>query len=191
LLLWFTQKNERPDLGVNMQNSDYQELRDERDIREVLTRYCRAIDRCDLELLKSVYWPEATDDHVIFVGNAFEFADFVIPMLKQQVECTMHMISNVWMKLDGDTACAETYVNAYHRMQSNGDKLEVVVGGRYLDRLERRHGEWRIAGRKFVVDWEQNGAALLGKEKLATLLAMDTRQRDEDSYRLFAGKALT
>ena len=167
-------------------------LRDELEVREVLTRYCRAIDRCDVELLKSVYWPDATDDHVIFVGNAIEFADFVLPLLRQHTECTMHMIGNCWLQLDGDAACSETYVHAYHRLRTaDGSKSEVTVGGRYLDRLERRKGEWRIAERKFVLDWEQNGAPLLGgEENVKKLLAADTRQPGEDSYRLFARKTL-
>lgn len=166
-----------------------QGVRAELDVREVLARYCRAIDRCDLDLLKSVYWPEATDDHIIFDGNAIEFAAFVIPMLKEHTECTMHMIGNVWMQLDGDVACTETYVSAYHRLR--GGAGEVTVGGRYLDRIERRNGEWRIAERKFVLDWEQNGAPLLGGEaKVKQLLDADSRHPGDDSYRLFERKTL-
>ena len=160
-------------------------VRDKLAIREMLTRYCRAVDRCDLELLKSVYWPEASDDHIVFVGNALEFADFVIPLLKEHTECTQHLIGNIWIQLRGDAACSETYVQAYHRLPRQGGN--VFVGGRYLDRLERRNGEWRIAERKFVMDWEQNGAALLGgEENVRRLLSVDTRQCAEDSYRLFA-----
>lgn len=32
-------------------------------IENVLGTYCRAIDRLDLELLRSVYHPDAVDDH--------------------------------------------------------------------------------------------------------------------------------
>jgi hypothetical protein len=28
-----------------------------------------------------------------------------------------------------------------------------IAGGRYLDRLERRDGEWRIAARRVIVEW--------------------------------------
>ena len=175
-------------------NSDLlKRVSDELSIREVLARYCRAIDRCDLTLLKSVYWPEATDDHVVFVGNAIEFSDFVVPLLKEQTECTMHSISNIWIQLDGNgnTACTETYVTAYHRMRTDGPKEEVIVGGRYLDRFEQRNGEWRIAERKFVTDWEQNGAPLLGGEdNVRAMFQRDTRCQDEDSYRLFANKTI-
>lgn len=166
-------------------NDELQKLHDESAIREVLTRYCRAIDRCDLELLKSVYWPDAGDDHIVFSGNAIAFADFVIPMLKEHTEATQHLIANCWLQIDGDVACGETYVQAYHRLRSDGSA--VVVGGRYLDRLERRHGEWRIADRKVIIDWEQNGAPLLGGEEATRkLLSADTRSKNDVSYRLFA-----
>jgi hypothetical protein len=28
-----------------------------------------------------------------------------------------------------------------------------LAGGRYIDRLERRQGEWRIAAREVVIEW--------------------------------------
>jgi hypothetical protein len=46
-----------------------QQLIDKLEIHEVLTRYCRGIDRCDAELLESVYHPDATDNHGQFVGK--------------------------------------------------------------------------------------------------------------------------
>jgi hypothetical protein len=176
-----------------MNEISIQNMLDEMAIRELLTRYSRAIDRCDIDLLKSTYWPDATDDHgVVFIGNAMDFSNFVIPMLKERLECTMHMIGNMWLKLDGDKANCETYSYTYHRLKSTDAKIEVTIGGRYLDRLERRNGEWRIAMRKFVVDWEQNGAAIFGGEdNVQKLLSVDTRHRGDHSYSLFAGKKIT
>jgi SnoaL-like domain len=121
-------------------------------INTVLCRYATAIDRCDLIMLKSVYWPDATDDHGIFSGNALEFADFIIPMLSE-LEHTMHRISNVSIELQGDEAAlVQSYYMAYHE---HGPK-QLLVGGRYLDRFVRRGEEWRIARRVVVMDWNQN-----------------------------------
>jgi hypothetical protein len=33
------------------------------------------------------------------------------------------------------------------------EERDTVIGGRYLDRLEKRGGEWRIAGRTMLYDW--------------------------------------
>lgn len=156
-------------------------------IQQVMARYCRAIDRCDLALLKGVYWDDAIDNHGIFNGNALEFAEFIIPML-QSMRCTMHRISNTLIQIDGDRAAVEIYVEAYHLADGeNGAQQDIVVGGRYVDRFERRGGEWRIAHRTFVHDWNQNPAAtvvwdgpLYGK-----LDVRGRRDRDDPSYALF------
>jgi hypothetical protein len=121
-------------------------------INTVLCRYATAIDRCDLALLKSVYWENATDDHGIFKGNAHEFADFIIPWLAAY-EHTMHRITNVTFVLSEEGAAdVHSYFMAYHE---HGN-VQVVVGGRYVDRFEKRGEEWRIAARTVMMDWNQN-----------------------------------
>ena len=63
-------------------------------IDDVLGRYCQAIDRCDAEKLKSVYWPDAHDEHGgLFKGNAWEFADLATQSLKRYL-ATMHATMN-------------------------------------------------------------------------------------------------
>ena len=42
------------------------QLADREAVRDCLYRYCRAIDRCDFELLASVYWRDSTEDHEPF-----------------------------------------------------------------------------------------------------------------------------
>lgn len=126
------------------------------EIRDLLGRYCQAIDRCDLERLRSVYWPDAFDDHGVFTGNAWDFADFVIPALRQ-LRRTMHLIANSVIELTGpDSAHGETYVVAYHEVVGEVGVTAATAGGRYLDRFERRDGEWRIKERIYVIDWNQN-----------------------------------
>jgi hypothetical protein len=39
--------------------TELQELLDRQKIYHVLTSYCRALDRCDVDLMKSVYWETA------------------------------------------------------------------------------------------------------------------------------------
>ena len=36
------------------------------------------------------------------------------------------------------------------------EERDTVIGGRYLDRLEKRAGEWRIANRVMLYDWFQD-----------------------------------
>jgi len=121
-------------------------------IRRICARYCQAIDRCDVELLKSVYWEDATDDHGLFVGNAMEFAEFVMPMLRT-MQRTVHQVFNIDIDFLGPTqAKVQSYCMAYHEMNGN----EVVVGVRFLDEFERRQDEWRILQRICIADWNQS-----------------------------------
>jgi len=55
---------------------------DRQEIGRVLQLYCRIIDRLDRDLLRSRYWPPATDAHGTFAGNAHECANFVMEELR-------------------------------------------------------------------------------------------------------------
>jgi hypothetical protein len=134
-----------------------EELLAERAIRQLLIRYSRGIDRCDEALLLSVYHDDATDDHGEFKGSGHDFARWVIPILRERFAATMHDLGNMAIHFDGarpDRARAETYVVAYHVTRAEAQSL-VTVGARYLDRVERRDGEWRISHRSVVIDWSQ------------------------------------
>lgn len=174
-----------------IEEADIADLIARRDIHAVLTRYSRALDRCDVELMKTVYWPDGTDNHGVFNGNAAEFAEFIIREIQHWFEVTMHGLMNVHMEIDGDTARTETYLFAYHKIRA-GMAAEILgsrymamfagrgidpahehfyFGGRYLDRFERRGGEWRILERQVIMDWNDNhpSGEILDQGMFATL----------------------
>ncbi|MEO6717028.1 MAG: nuclear transport factor 2 family protein [Novosphingobium sp.] len=129
------------------------ELRDRVAIEDVLYRYCHAVDRCDAELLRGVYWPGAIDDHIFWQGKAEDFVDFCIPVLQSRDQ-TMHSITNVMIRIDGDEARVQCYYRAYERVRrKDGSANDLTMYGRYLDRMEKRSDEWRIAERKVQMDW--------------------------------------
>jgi len=122
-------------------------------IRECLYRYCRGIDRADETALRSVYWADGVDDHVLFNGNAYDFIDWCMPLLAQS-EHSQHLLGNILIETKGDSAAVESYYHAYERRRrASGVPYEMFVGGRYLDRFERRAGEWRIKHRTVMWDW--------------------------------------
>ncbi|HLY54704.1 MAG TPA: nuclear transport factor 2 family protein [Stellaceae bacterium] len=142
-----------------------QELRDRQEITDLIHLYCRAVDRCDEALLRSVFHPDSTHEHGPFKGSSSDFCGFAIAAVTPLVS-TQHVIGNVVIKLDGDVAQSEAYFIAYHRLPK-GRELEglfrthdverdeeVIVGGRYLDRHERREGVWKIAHRLGTLDWQ-------------------------------------
>ncbi len=54
------------------------------------------------------------------------------------------------------TALAETHVTAYHRLVADDGDRDTVIGGRYLDRMDKRGAQWRIAQRTMLYDWYQD-----------------------------------
>lgn len=124
------------------------------EIRDVLYRYARGADRCDLELFKSCYHPDATDCHWFYNGNAHDFADYVIPLLSE-CDNSQHSITNPLIDLDLDNGRAfvecQWYV-LHHIPFGEGRYIDQQVEGRYLDVFERRDGEWLILHRQTVVE---------------------------------------
>jgi hypothetical protein len=166
-----------------METQKLNALIDKQEITEVIYRLARGLDRCDEALLRGCYHADATDDHGIFKGAAEDFFPWVIPMLRG-MESTMHFIGNVLIELTGaDAARAESYFTAYHRIAGPTD---MIVAGRYLDRFTRRAGEWRIAHRAAVYDYnitQPASDAAWGAPEMQAVLARGKRAPDDASCR--------
>jgi hypothetical protein len=132
---------------------EVQRLLDEQAIRRVLATYCRGIDRMDQDLVRSCYHPDATEVHGSFEGTLDEYLAWVWKLLGRY-DATFHFLGNVLIEpLDVDRARCETYGIAHHRTADAGAVGNLVTGFRYVDRFERRAGEWRIAHRTAVTEW--------------------------------------
>ena len=135
---------------------DLERLLDERAIERRLVDYCRGVDRGDAALVASVYHPDGTDDHGSFKGLGVDFANYVTRRLAERYEATMHSISNVAISFTGpDSARVECHVCACHRANDDRGPTLMTFGGRYVDRFERRGGEWKIAHRAVVHEWDK------------------------------------
>ena len=122
------------------------------EIQQVLYRYCRGVDRGDVELLASVYHPEAVDRHGAWSGLGTDFAAFLVPRMDEAPATGQHHITNTLIDLKGDEADVESYFIAYHPLPAEDGGGHALVCGRYLDRFARRDGAWRIADREVVID---------------------------------------
>lgn len=156
---------------------------DQQEIRDVIYRYCRGIDRCDYDLVRSCYHPDAIDDHGDFRGGVEEFIDYVQQGLPR-FERTMHFIGNVLIEPDGDIARVESYIVAYHHLGASRTKPErdYLVGLRYVDDFERRAGEWRIASRVCVFEWSRIDPVAPGGWTPAGTATIGARDRTDAAY---------
>jgi hypothetical protein len=123
-------------------------------ITQVIHRVARGTDRLDHDLIVSGYWPDGFDDHNSFRGGPVEFADWVLTVLPH-FATTHHFLGQTRIEVDGDVAHTETYCNAHHVSHPDeaGNVTDMAMGLRYVDRFERRDGEWRIAKRICAFDW--------------------------------------
>lgn len=124
------------------------------EIREVLHRYARGVDRKDVELLKSCYHPDAIDAHWSFIGPGKEFAEEILaPHQLGRIPIYKHYITNVLIELDGDSAFCESSYLFTQTIHFESDRTAwLAAEGRYLDVFERRQGKWRISHRLLVAE---------------------------------------
>lgn len=125
---------------------------DKMEIRDALARYCRGLDRHDVDMMLSAYHPDAREQHGAFDGTPAEYGRYVMEMVKNSV-VSAHQITNVLIEVNGDIANSEAYVYVIHQIA--GDDFEDHIVGRYLDRFEKRNGDWRIAHRLLTIEWSR------------------------------------
>jgi hypothetical protein len=159
---------------------------DKQAITEVLLRYCRGIDRKDPHVLRSqVYWPDAIDDHVLYEGDLTGFIDFSAKFTRGMP--TMHFLGNILIDLIDEThAFAETYHLAFHDMPGETGRMDLTIGGRYLDQLEKRDSQWRLKQRTVAIDWftRANGTADWNSGLFANLRTRGGPRPDDPLYKL-------
>lgn len=155
------------------------ELIDRQQIHDVLVRYCRGIDRLDRDLIETVYHPDAVDTRSIEFTGA-EAGEKLTALVASRSDRSLHYIANEHIELAGDVAYGETYLLGLLVKLVEGTEQVSIVYGRYVDRFERRGGEWRIARRVVIPDWSDAGPARPVKPPVTTVVS--SRSRDDISY---------
>lgn len=139
----------------------------EAQIRDVLGRYCRAIDRMDPALLRSCYHDDATDEHGSFCGTADEYVAWVMALLTKY-DGTTHMLAQSVFDWPTNTAVdegrpeslpsivrVETYGTSSHWSAGGAPSANLVTGFRYIDDFALRDGQWKIACRVAIGEWSR------------------------------------
>jgi hypothetical protein len=133
--------------GITIEQIRY--LVDRQAILDCIRRYARGIDRHDEELIQSAFWPDAQINYGNYSGLPPVFAKWGNDGHDIAFRAHLHSITTQTAEIDGDVAHVESYVIF---MLLGHNNVVNVGGGRYIELFERRHGEWRIAIREFVVD---------------------------------------
>lgn len=134
-------------------------------IRDIIAAYAHAIDRRRWDMMERIFHPDATFGFGPIEGDWRSFVEQARAIIDPST-ATQHQLGQTLIAFDGnDAADTETYMTAtqivpagYPATQAFPDKGEsysAVIAGRYIDRFERRGGEWRIAHRQGVYDWRE------------------------------------
>ncbi len=159
-----------------------EDLLAEAEIKDVHLRFCRANDRRDEELMRTCFHRDAiielhetlTVDAFIALGRA----------VLSKYAVTWHNTGNQLVEIDGDSAWAEHYTTSSHRISADdaGPERDFVAFGRYIDRMERRGGEWRIARRTMLLDFTRTDP--VPPSALGFGTPSGARDRSDPSYTL-------
>jgi ketosteroid isomerase-like protein len=129
-----------------------QRLLDESEIRAVLARYARGIDRADMDMVSSCYHEDATDAHGNYNGDVEGFIKSSLAWV-ERTDSKIHVFGQSVIEIDGDSAWVESYTLCFLRMKPEEDgakPMDRLANIRYVDLFERRDGAWLIAHRKLV-----------------------------------------
>ena len=127
---------------------EVQEMKDRQAILDCIMRHSRGHDRHDSPMMASTYHVDGIDEHGPNVIKGPVYGDWANPTHASFTNAHMHHITTHNCEIDGDIAHAESYVIVCLGMKD--DDTTTFACGRYLDRLEKRNGEWRIALRRCV-----------------------------------------
>lgn len=157
----------------------------ESEIRDLHLKFCRANDRLDADLMRSIFHPDA----VIELFKPFGVDEFIAfgAKILSQYTVTWHSAPNQLVEVNGDSAWAEHYTISSHRIAASdeGPERDLIAYGRYIDRVELRNGEWRIAKRTYLLDYNRLDPVPPFAEGLGS--PGGSRDRNDPSYTLRDG----
>jgi hypothetical protein len=158
-----------------------QEIKDRQDIFDCITREARGRDRHDAELTASCYWEDGEDEHGRSVTPGPEYGAKANAGHRAAFSANSHNLTNHACQIEGDVAYCETYVMG--GLLSLDQRTCKIALGRYVDRMERRNGIWKIKLRRTVIDMSMEGDASWLRSPAMSGFLKGSRSKDDPSYR--------
>ena len=135
-------------------------LEDEAAIRRLAALYARAVDRNEPDTIAGLFTADAVIEGPGFVMRGREQIRAIPGTLAGLYPRTLHQVHQQTVRVEGDSAEAETYCTANHVSDKGGGQGETLVWAmRYLDRLRRENGRWVFVRRGVVIDWTETRPA--------------------------------
>jgi hypothetical protein len=119
-------------------------------ILDCISNHSRGHDRHDADLITRAYHPDGFDQHGSTVNSGPTYAAWMNPVHAAGSQVHSHNLTTHLCEIEGDTAHCESYVLVC--LLNHDGVTARVINGRYIDRLEKRDEEWRIALRRSTVE---------------------------------------
>jgi ketosteroid isomerase-like protein len=132
-------------------------LMDRQAILDCIASHAHGHDRHDSEVITAAYHDDGFDEHGKAINPGPKYAEWANRVHAAGSLTHLHNITTHRVEIDGDTAHAESYVLV--TLLNNDGETARFINGRYLDRLEKRDGVWRIAVRRSTVEVMISGDA--------------------------------
>ena len=150
-----------------MTDSQLAALLDREAVGDTLYRFAEALDLRDWALYRSVFTDEVEIDYSSYRPGSrgvMRAEDWVARGRAriEPLDATQHSMSNPRVTVTGDTATCAMYIEAQHVLTRDGVTAQYLIGGRYLDRLVRVDGEWRISAVALQVRWNLGDPTVVG-----------------------------
>lgn len=159
-----------------------QYLVDRQEILDCVTRNARGNDRFDAEMIAGTYHADGLHE---LGGNTISgpaYGEHANQAHAALCEVNLHNVTMQTCEIDGDVAHAESYVIGL--FADWGGETSRMLAGRYIDRLEKRDGEWRIVLRRATMEVVMEGKALMpnGQSPAGSGYLKGNRDRSDPSY---------
>jgi ketosteroid isomerase-like protein len=136
-----------------------QQISDRLEIRDVLTRYCYAVDDRDWDAYRQLFTSDAVIDDTV-TGGIRSGVEEHITYLRQalsKVLISQHAISTVLIKLNGDDATVRAHCACPIVLDTGEhDKHVMFQGLWYRESFIRKEGGWKIYNLLEEGYWKHN-----------------------------------
>lgn len=165
-----------------------QEMLDEFQLRKLVHAYCRAVDRGDTAALRNLYHDDAVDTHGGFSAGGVDRLLQELVAARPYLRSMQHNVTTANFAIAGDRAEGEIYTIAVHTLAGRERDTDLVIGGRYLDKYEKRFDTWKIVERTIVTDWARvnDPSAMVASHPIIDDTLKGTLDQTDPSFGFFS-----
>jgi hypothetical protein len=158
------------------------------EIHDLYRRYIWGFDRRDKALTQSAFWPDAQISYGSTTTTVDQFVTVHFAAHDAVSDKALQPVDEMSVDVQGNTAHVVAYLVEFNSLKNGRSRFS---GVRYIDRLDRRNGQWRIAVREVIFEFmtetdnnlASNMAKLGGGKKYATTpCGLGTRDTRDPSY---------